>query len=101
MIRERTEDFIEAAIQLQKEGATVGVSICHAFKVERVVNKWVHSVGSFNKRCQILKGDMLKATDENIKLLDELWGLSAKHEVVFTTQEKIELYQHFLDESPV
>jgi hypothetical protein len=92
---EGVEHGIETAADTQDQRSNEGPSLLRGLKHQHVVRDWVFTQSSATVN-RIM--GVLGATEGNMDLLAGLWELCAKHGIVLTPQQKIELYQDFLDE---
>jgi hypothetical protein len=92
---ERAEESIINTSEAKEEFKRRGVSLIEELKTNHVVMEW--SLGQpSNIATEILRPD--KATSENISALDGLWAMCAKHGIELDEEQKIALYQDFLDD---
>jgi hypothetical protein len=90
------EDRILSVLSAKAEFEKMGMPLSKALEFNHVVMQWVlGQEGLVTKACMI---NVRSATKGNISNLDGLWELCAKHGIVLSEEEKISLYQDFLDD---
>ena len=94
---ETLDQRITAAIEVARKGNGEGIALCEALRVKQIVKKWTLSHPSSKSRFEILR--VRGATSGNISLLDGLWSECKQRGVDLTTEQKVLLYQDFLDEA--
>lgn len=98
MIR-HTIDAVEVRIVEARDAldefAAIGLGIIDALKINHVVMNWVMTRSPHDfKRI----GGQKCATAKNVALLDPLWSLCAAHGIALGIDQKIDLFQDFLDD---
>jgi hypothetical protein len=86
---------IKSVLGAKDELAAVGVDIPEALKMNHVVMQWV--IGQPDVANQII-AKIHTADEENIHIIDELWKTCARDGIDLTTEQKIALFQDFLDD---
>ena len=89
-----TEETITGTLQLFDEHRDAGLTIVEAFKLQGIVRQWV-SLQSSKVVAEIMKVKV--ATPQNVVILGGLWKMCAGYGVCPTDQEKVSLFQHYLN----
>jgi len=93
---EKAEESIVSVLEAREQFDRSGMTIPQALEFNHVVIQWV--LGQEGLVTKALMINVRRATKENIANLNGLWDLCAKHGIVLSDDEKIELYQDFLDD---
>ena len=94
---ETLEERITGALEIARNGNSMCTALYEALRIKQIVKKWTLSHPSSKKRFEILR--VRGATSGNILLLDGLWAECEQRGVDLTVDQKIALYQDFLDEA--
>lgn len=92
---ENAKASIQSTLEAKEEFASAGVPLPEALAINHVVMQWVF--GQPDIMSQTV-GKIKTATAENISLINELWKLCASKGINLTTEQKIGLFQNFLDD---
>jgi hypothetical protein len=90
-----SEEGIMVALEMTKSPQGMAMPIIEALEIRHVVMGWV-----LDQKPSVVKelSSVKTATGENISALNELWELCARHGIQLGKEQKIALYQDFLDD---